>query len=485
MADKKKKLTVIENPNEQEILSSSTYSFAGMVWSRFKRHKMAVFGFFILVLMILMAICAPLFELMTGYPIKYAGGEPRLLPFSYPGVSVKITADKWDDPNVYPGGPSFWFSFPKQNSSMTDEEAYKLALKTGLAQLNFKTFQSTYVDKVTGEVKPYKDFYSTALKEYGKIGSLDRITKSKYDDKGNLLRDENNQPLTEQGDIIEFFVSKAGLVKYHKSLNQQVDLYKPFFTTPDETVIDIKDENGNVTYHGPQDEILGEAPMHVLGTDGSGHDVLVRLAYGARVSLFVSLLTVLLSTIIGIILGAIAGFYGGFIDATIQRIIEIEGSVPMLPILLVLSAFLGNGSPIVLVVILTFFGWSGTARMIRGQFFSIRETEYAEAAKAIGSSDWRIMFRHMLPNALAPIIVSMTLAIGGIIMVESNMSFLGLGVNVIETPTWGGIINEARQYFMVQPWPSIFSGLLIFLVTLSSNFMGDGLRDAIDPRLKI
>ncbi|MBP7732865.1 MAG: ABC transporter permease [Caldisericia bacterium] len=479
MADKKKKVTVIENPNEQEILSASTYSFAGMVWSRFKRHKMAVFGFVILILMILMAICAPLFELMTGYPIKYAGGEPKHLPFTYPGVAVRIDDDKWDDPTVYPGGPAFWFNF-------ATEDDYKKALSTGYATINMETFNSTYVDKVTGQTKAYKDKYVTSLKEYGRVASLDRKVSIKRDEANNIIRDSENKPINVYGDVNEFFVSRARLVKYHKSLNQQIDLYKPTpFTEIDSKIVEIKDDNGNVIYKGPQDEDLGQAPMHVLGTDGSGHDVLVRLAFGARISLFVSLVTVLLSTLIGIILGSIAGFYGGFIDATIQRIIEILGSIPQLPILLVLSAFLGNGSPIVLILILTVFGWTGTTRMIRGQFLSIRETEYAEAARAIGSSDWRTMFKHMLPNAIAPIIVSMTISIGGVIMSESSLSFLGLGINVIETPTWGGIINEARQYFMSQPWPSIFSGLMIFLVTLSSNFMGDGLRDAIDPRLKI
>jgi peptide/nickel transport system permease protein len=468
MANKKKKVTVIENPNEQEILSASTYSFAGMVWSRFKRHKMAVFGFFILVFMILLAICAPLFEVITKYPIKYAGGEPRHLPFSYPGVAVKINDDKWNDPNEYEGGAAFWFDFAGP-SDWTPQQKYEEALKTGMATLNFKTFEGTYVDKVTGETKAYKDKYITSLKEYGRVASLERRIELRRDEKGNFVRDNNNLTISDEKEIIEFFVSRAQLVRYTKSLNQQVDLIKPYFTK----------------YDPETDEILGEAPMHILGTDGSGHDVLVRLAFGARISLFVSLLTVLLGTIIGIILGSMSGFYGGFVDAVIQRIIEIEGSVPQLPILLVLSAFLGNGSPIALVIILTIFGWMGTARMIRGQFFSIRETEYAEAAKAIGSSDWRIMFKHMLPNAIAPIIVSMTIGIGGIILAESSLSFLGLGVNVIETPTWGGIINEARQYFMSQPWPSVFSGLMIFLVTLSSNFMGDGLRDAIDPRLKI
>lgn len=479
MADKKKKVTVIENPNEQEILSASTYSFSGMVWNRFKRHKMAVTGFFVLLLMILMAICAPLFELMTGYPIKYAGGEPKHLPFTYPGVAVRINDDKWDDPAVYEGGAAFWFDFKS-------DADYKQALETGYATINMKTFESTYVDKVTGETKAYKDKYITSLKEYGRVASLDRKAFLKKDDKGNFVRDSEGKTINVYGDIDEFFVSRARLVKYHKSLNQQIDLYKPYpFTQIDDKIVDIRDENGNVVYNGPQDEDLGPAPMHVLGTDGSGHDVLVRLAFGARISLFVSFVTVLISTLLGIILGSMAGFYGGFVDAVIQRIIEIEGSIPTLPILLVLSAFLGNGSPLAIIVILTIFGWTGTSRMIRGQFFSIRATEYAEAAQAIGSSDWRIMFKHMLPNALAPVIVSMTIAIGGVIMTESSLSFLGLGINVIETPTWGGIINEARQYFMTQPWPSIFSGLMIFLVTLSSNFMGDGLRDAIDPRLKI
>lgn len=152
---------------------------------------------------------------------------------------------------------------------------------------------------------------------------------------------------------------------------------------------------------------------------------------------------------------------------------------------MVMSRFFGGSNPLVLIVILTVFGWTGEARMIRGMFLSLRSQEFAEAAKAIGAGPLRIMFRHLLPNSLAPIIVGMTLHIGGVIMTESSLSFLGLGVNPITTTTWGGMLNEAYSYMMDQPWPAIFSGLMIFITVLSVNFMGDGLQDALNPRLKV
>jgi len=146
---------------------------------------------------------------------------------------------------------------------------------------------------------------------------------------------------------------------------------------------------------------------------------------------------------------------------------------------------MGGGSAIGIIIILAAFGWTGVARMTRGMFLSLRNQEFTEAARAIGASPMRIMFKHLLPNSLAPIIVGITFSIGGVILTESTLSFLGLGVNKILTPTWGGMLDEANKYILDQPWPAVFSGFLIFLTVLAVNFIGDGLRDALDPRLKV
>jgi peptide/nickel transport system permease protein len=228
---------------------------------------------------------------------------------------------------------------------------------------------------------------------------------------------------------------------------------------------------------------------HILGTDEIGRDILARLLFGARVSLYVGVAATLGSEIIGAMVGAISGYYGGAIDQIMMRITDFMLTLPLLPILLVLSAMLAQQAPTAfarlnyLIIILIAFSWMTAARLVRGVVLSLREQEFTEASKALGAGDLRIIVRHMLPNALAPIIVNATLSVGNVIAVEAALSFLGFGVQA-PTPSWGNMLTRVQDYMFLNPTLAIWPGLCIFLTVLSINFMGDGLRDALDPRAR-
>jgi peptide/nickel transport system permease protein len=198
--------------------------------------------------------------------------------------------------------------------------------------------------------------------------------------------------------------------------------------------------------------------------------------------LLVGFLAVGISLLIGTILGAIAGFYGGVLDYIISGITDIAWSFPVTLLAIAFVAALGP-SLINLIIAMAIVSWSGFARLVRGQFLSLREKEFVEAARSLGFSDSRIIFRHMLPNALAPIIVLTTLEVPKAIIVEASLSFLGLGAQP-PTPSWGAIMNSGRSYLLEAPWVSIFPGLMIVIIVLGFNLFGDALRDTLDPRLK-
>lgn len=222
---------------------------------------------------------------------------------------------------------------------------------------------------------------------------------------------------------------------------------------------------------------------YLFGTDNLGHDTFTRLMYGGRISLIVGFSAAIVPIIFGIIVGAFAGYYGGVLDNILMRITDAFLSVPSFPIYMALAKVMGQGV-INIILVFSFLGWMVDARLVRGMFLSLKENEYAEAAKAIGVSNLRIMFRHLLPNAMAPILVSVTLTVGGAILSEAGLSFLGLGVPA-STPTWGNMLTNAQQDIFIAPRLVIWPGIMIFITVLSFNFLGDGLRDAMDPRLKL
>ena len=221
---------------------------------------------------------------------------------------------------------------------------------------------------------------------------------------------------------------------------------------------------------------------HYLGTDQLGRDVFSRMLYGSRVSLSVGFVAVAISILIGILVGAVAGYYAGWVDSFLMRFVDIMLCFPSFFLILTVVALLGPSLFKVMVVI-GITSWMGTSRFVRAEFLSLRERDYVQAAKALGVKDSRIIFRHILPNALAPVFVTATLDVATAILVEAGLSFLGFGVQP-PAPSWGNILTEGRTYIFDAWWLTIFPGLAILITVLSFNLLGEGLRDALDPRLR-
>ena len=218
---------------------------------------------------------------------------------------------------------------------------------------------------------------------------------------------------------------------------------------------------------------------HFFGTDELGRDYFSRVIYGIRTSETVGLFVAALSTFIGVLVGALAGYYGGWIDNILMRLTDLVLTLPALAILLTFSALYGSGNKWRIALILALFFWTGLARIVRGVFLSLREKEYVEAAKAAGAGDMRIMFRHMLPNSIGPIVVNATLIVGQAILVEAALAFLGLGIQP-PTPALGALVFDGQDNPQAW-WLTVFPGLTVVLIVLCVNFVGDGLRDALDP----
>lgn len=231
-----------------------------------------------------------------------------------------------------------------------------------------------------------------------------------------------------------------------------------------------------------QDYGMMESPSseHFLGTDDLGRDLFVRVLYGARISLFVGVVTVTISMLVGGLMGLVSGYYGGWIDIILMRYIDIQWAFPNFIIAVWLVAVFGTGlSNVIVAISLAFL--DDFARIMRGMVLSIREEEYVVAARSLGASDIQIMLKHILPNAIAPMIVLATISVSYAILGEATLSYLGLGVKP-STPTWGLIISDARSFFSRAWWLAVFPGLAIMLTVLSINFLGDALRDILDVR---
>lgn len=221
---------------------------------------------------------------------------------------------------------------------------------------------------------------------------------------------------------------------------------------------------------------------HSLGTDGDGRDVAAQLIWGARASLSVGVVAVGIAVAIGIVMGLLAGFYGGVVDIVVSRFIEVMLCFPTFFLVLTVLAFVGPSIYNIMIVI-GVTGWTGVARLIRGECLKLRKREFVIAATVSGSRDWRIMWRHILPNALAPVLVSASFGIAGAILVEASLSFLGFGVPPSD-PSWGSMLSQAQQFMDIAWWLTLIPGFAIFMTITAYNLIGEALRDAIDPNLR-
>ena len=219
-----------------------------------------------------------------------------------------------------------------------------------------------------------------------------------------------------------------------------------------------------------------------LGTDDLGRDVLARILYGARISLLVGFVAVGIASLIGIVLGALAGYYGRWVDGLLMRFVDIMLCFPTFFLILAVIAFL-EPSIWNIMIIIGLTGWMGVARLVRAEFLSLRERDFVQAGRALGASDGRLIFRHILPNALSPVLVSATLGVAGAILTESALSFLGIGVQP-PTPSWGNMLIAGKQTLGTAWWLSAFPGLAILITVLGYNLLGEGIRDALDPRIR-
>ena len=380
------------------VKSEQAQSFYQIVYSQFKENKAALFGAYTILFFILVALSAPLLEILLGVD-----------------ATTQNVFNRYKPP----------FSSIRASQNLREDVVYKFIQKNPEEALQF---QKQLLEKnLVQPIRPDEAMYAWINLEPEKtLAILDQVEINKKDE----------------------------LKKSIKGFNS----------------------------------------FHIFGTDELGRDVLMRLVYGTQVSMGVGVLVAIVSAFIGLLIGSLAGYYGGWTDTILMRTTDALLSLPLLPVLVVLAAIdlnkipfigqitkFGNESIIKLVFILCLFSWMVVARLVRGSILSLREREFILASKTLGASDKTIIIRHMFPNVIAPLLVSVTLGVGESILFEAALSFLGLGIQP-PTPSWGNMLFNALELIYKAPFLAIIPGILILLVVVSFNFLGDGLQDAIDPK---
>ncbi len=301
---------------------------------------------------------------------------------------------------------------------------------------------------------------------------------------GESMHDSSGQPATAYSDGTEITARSQWQMFRRKFFRHKLAMGSLIFLA----VVVVAAINAETVAPHAYDDInvqMASSPptfedMHFFGTDQLGRDYFSRVLFGTRTSLSVASIVAVLATVIGTTVGAIAGFYRGWLDAILMRLTDLMIILPALVILLVAAALLGQGQPTRIGIILGLVLWPTLARIVRGVFLSLREKEFVQAARASGAGDLRIMFRHMIPNTIGPIVVNMTLVLASAIIIEATLAFLGLGVNP-PTPALGRLIDEGRSAMRTSWWLIVMPGMALVAIALAINFIGDGLRDALDP----
>ena len=266
-----------------------------------------------------------------------------------------------------------------------------------------------------------------------------------------------------------------------------VAILAPFIANQHPSFVEVTSERGTKRIEERwainfDEKLLPPSFKHLFGTDDYGRDIFSMVLYGSRTSLKICLLVVITSTIIGVVLGGIAGYFGGKIDEVIMRITDVFLSIPGLILALAVASALGRSIEHVMEALI-FVWWTPYARLIRGQILSIRENQYVEAARSIGASSWRVLFRHVIPNSFSPLLVQITLDLGAVLLVAAGLSFIGVGATP-GTAEWGLMISSGRMHMFHAWWYVTFPGIAIFITVLGFNLLGDGIRDVTDPRLR-
>jgi peptide/nickel transport system permease protein len=266
-----------------------------------------------------------------------------------------------------------------------------------------------------------------------------------------------------------------------------VAFFAPFLAQEHPTYVEVSTEQGTTRIEERwsiqfEDKFIAPNSEHYFGTDDFGRDIYSMIVYGTRISLQICLMVVLSATIIGIFLGGIAGYFGGKLDELLMRITDVFLSIPYLILAIAVAAALGRSIENIMMALILVW-WPQYARLLRGQVLSIRENQYVEAARSVGSSNWRILFRHVIPNSFAPLLVQITLDLGAVLLVAAGLSFIGLGASP-GTAEWGLMISSGRMHMFHAWWYVTFPGLAIVLTVLGFNLLGDGIRDITDPKLR-